>query len=287
MKAVLVASFLAVGALSAEAQVGVGVSGGSWGSSGSGWGIGWGGGGSSWGGSWGGGWSCGPGYGWGGGSLGYGYGYGWGYGGSYIVAGDGYGLYYSGPVYGWSGGGSAVAPGVAAADPTPGWGPWGAYGPYRRAWTAPVPSYSIPPRAAARAPEAALPAGALEEGRRRFRLADYRGALDGFREAVVADGSDGAAEAHFALALAATGDHRNADKALRSALGHGFAGKVDVASMAKDERERGKLAAALLRSPETSLASAWALSALGRPERLDALSAKDADAKRLAGTPAR
>ena len=275
MRTVLAASFLALSALAAEAQVGAGVSGGSWGSSGSGWGIGWGNGGSSY---WGGSWHAGSGIGWGGG---YGYGYGWGYGGSFAVAGDGYGLYYSGPAYGWSGGGSAVAPGVAAADPTPGWGPWGAYGPYRRAWMPPVTSYSIPPRAAARAPEPPLPRSALDEGRRRFRLADYKGALDGFREAVVADGKDGAAEAHFALGLAVSGDHKNADKALRSALSHGYAGGIDVASLAKDEKERAKLASQLLKAPESALAASWALAGLGRAERLDALSAKDAQLKKL------
>jgi hypothetical protein len=287
MKAPLIALFLAVGALAAEAQVTVG--GGSWGGTGGGggYGVGWG----SWSGYGGGYGTVGyGGWGWGGGRGycgGWGYG-GWGYGGgSMVVVGDGYGLYYSGPVYGWGwgGGGSAVAPGVAAADPTPGWGPWGgsAFGPYRRSWMRPVSSYSPPPPLREKAPEGPVPTGAVDEGRRRFRLGDYRGALDTFRGAVVANGSDGAAEAHFALGLAVTGDHKNADKALRSALGHGFAGKLDVASMAKDERERAKLAVQLGKAPEAALAAAWALAGLGKPERLDALTAKDADAKKLAG----
>jgi hypothetical protein len=59
---------------------------------------------------------------------------------------------------------------------------------------------------------------ALIEGRLRWRGNDVAGALACFKKAVADDLTSAAARLHMALALVATGDLKNADKALESAL---------------------------------------------------------------------
>ena len=60
--------------------------------------------------------------------------------------------------------------------------------------------------------------GALIDGRARWRAGDFSGALASFKKAVAEDLSSGPPRLHMALALLATGDLKNADKALASAL---------------------------------------------------------------------
>jgi tetratricopeptide (TPR) repeat protein len=122
----------------------------------------------------------------------------------------------------------------------------------------------------------------IEIGRARFRAGDYKGALDDFRAAVVADTSSGRAQAHFAIALVVTGDLRNADKALRAAAEHAPFGKVEFADLFAGEKERARVTAALGKvSGDGALAAAYALLAMGDAERLKKLSEKDPAAKKL------
>ncbi len=121
----------------------------------------------------------------------------------------------------------------------------------------------------------------IEEGRRRFRAGDYRGALDEFRAAVAAHTESPLAQAHFALALAVTGDHKNADKSLRGAADHVLGGKVDLKAMFRDDKERARVQGLLAKAPDGSLTAAWALSLLGDADRLKKLAEKDVAAKNL------
>ncbi|MBI2898939.1 MAG: hypothetical protein HYY17_02030 [Planctomycetes bacterium] len=58
----------------------------------------------------------------------------------------------------------------------------------------------------------------VEEGMRRFKAADWRGAVDAFREAFLADTDSGAMQFYLGLALTGAGDLRNAEKAFRGAF---------------------------------------------------------------------
>lgn len=145
-----------------------------------------------------------------------------------------------------------------------------------------------PPRRAAVADEdrstspAFMVALGIEEGRRRFRRADYRGAVEAFREAVTADFDAAAPKAWFALALVVTGDLRNADKSLRAAADRAPFGEIDLRGMFLDERERARVLRILARAAEGgSLAAAWALFLDGQPEALKGLAEKDPAARRL------
>ena len=204
-------------------------------------------------------------YGYGGyGHGGYGYG-GYGYG--------GYGGYYT----------SAVAPGVVAGA----YHPWGAgygYGyPGYTYYSGPVrpildyyPGVPRSERVPERSPENVTTA-LIDQARKRIRVGDYRGAVDDVRSAVVADPAGGASEAWFAVALAIAGDVRNADKALRSALGHGFKGRLEI--QLRDKKEAARVEAAL--GKQGGEAAAYALSLLGQPEKLGKLAEKDAALKPL------
>jgi hypothetical protein len=206
-----------------------------------------------------------------------GYGYGYGYGG-YGYGGYGYG--------GWGYGGTyrpAVAPGVAAGA----WHPWGAgygvgYGsggyyagpvrPILDYYPGVVRSEPVPERS----PEN-ISAAALDQGRLRLRAGDYRGAVEDIRGAVVAEGQAATSEAWFAVALSIAGEPRNADKALRAALKHGFKGKLDLAL--RDDKEKSRVVAAL--SKAAGEGAAYTLALLGRPEALEKLAAQDVALKPL------
>lgn len=121
----------------------------------------------------------------------------------------------------------------------------------------------------------------IEEGKRRFRAADYRGAVDEFRAAVTAHTENPLAQAYFGLALAVAGDHKNADKALRGAAEHVGTGKIDFKAMFRDDKERSRVQGALSKAPDGSLGAAWALSLLGEPDRLKKLAEKDVAARNL------
>jgi hypothetical protein len=209
----------------------------------------------------------------GGGHYGYGYGYGYGgwfggprpclpysyggasaYGFSYASPFGGY-TYYSGPV---------TPPGYA----------W-----YRCSDYAPPPV--IVPRPAEPTP-VSVSAREIEEGRRLFKAADYKGAVDAFREAVVADVDNASAQAWFALALAVTGDYRNADKALRAAAERAPFGKVDLKDLFRDAKERARILDILAKGAgEGTLTGAWVRALEGDPAGLKQRAEKDAAARKL------
>jgi hypothetical protein len=200
-------------------------------------------------------------------------------GGTYASYGyGGYGGY--GGYYGY--GGSfrhAVAPGVVAGA----YHPWGAgygYGypgyTYYSGPVRPIMDYYPGVPRSERVPENVTPVW-IDQGRKRLRMGDYRGAVDDIRAAVVADVAGGTSEAWFAVALALAGDVRNADKALRSALGHGFKGRLEL--KLRDKKEEARIGAALLKAEGD--ATAYALSLLDQPEKLAKLAEKDAALKPL------
>lgn len=208
----------------------------------------------------------------GGSYSGYGYGYGYGHG----YGGYGYGGgYYS----------SAVAPGVVAGA----WHPWGAGyyagygGGYRRGFGGYASYYAGPVRpvyAADPVPErspANSAALALDQGRKRLRLGDYKGAVDEIRTAVVEDTAGGTAEAWFSVALSLWGDAKNADKALKAALAHGHKGGLELSLRDKKELARAQL----FLGKGSGEAAAYVLFLLGQPEKLEQLAAKDAALKAL------
>ncbi len=109
----------------------------------------------------------------------------------------------------------------------------------------------------------------LELGMRKWKVADYPGALASFKEAVGVDTSGGLAQVWMALALVATGDPRNADKAAESGLAALVVVQelrtVDLKSQFRDAKEQAKFSAALERSGP--LAAALACAVLGDATR--------------------
>ena len=216
-----------------------------------------------------------------------GYGYGYGYGG-YGYGGYGYGsgvIYGSG--YGFSGGGpSFYYSGPAYADPFGG-GYYGGYR-YRGGWGRPTAATEVAGPVSRSGPVAdRIPeftsAREIEEGRRRLKAGDYRGAVDDFRSAVAATPDSPLAQAWFAVALVIVGEGRNADKALRAAADAGVpSDKLALADGFHDEKERVRIIVALARvTGEGSFAAAYALDRLGEPVRLKQLAEKDPVARRL------
>lgn len=138
------------------------------------------------------------------------------------------------------------------------------------------------PLAAGRMDELAS-AKEIEVGRLRFKGGDYKGALNEFRSAVVADTTSGVAQAYFAVGLVVTGDHKNADKALRAAADRAPLGrKVDLTAHLASEKERARLMTMLGKvAGDGALAAAYALSVMGDAEPLKKLSEKDPAAKKL------
>lgn len=230
----------------------------------------------------------------------YGYGYGYGYG--YLGGGGSYGPGFVGTVGGGTltfgtqhilpYGGGYGGYGLYSSGYYSGYGsdaglyPYG-YGipPYGRT-PRPIADYSpappLRPGGVADRSHEHVAAKEIEEGRRRFRWGDYRGALDEFRTAVSADPASGLAHLYFAAALAVAGDGKNADKALRAGLDKGAAGKATLEF--RDEKERQRISALLGKaSGEGTLAAAFALSLAGDAERLKKLAEKDPGAKKLLG----
>lgn len=123
----------------------------------------------------------------------------------------------------------------------------------------------------------------IEEGRARLRMADYRGAVDGFRAAVAAHTENPVAQAWFAVALAIVGEGKNADKALRAAAAAGVpVDRLTLADGFRDEKERVRVIVALAKtSGDGTLTAAFALSLAGEGVRLKQLAEKDPVAKQL------
>jgi hypothetical protein len=211
-------------------------------------------------------------------SSGYGYGGYGGYGG-YSYGGLGYG---SGLLYGGYGFGSPLLYGGSY-----GGGYYGGYR-YRGSWGRPSAATEVAgpaPRSgpvADRVPEFTA-AREIEEGRRRLKAGDYRGAVDDFRSAVAAHTDSPLAQAWFAVALAIAGDGKNADKALRAAAASGVPSeRISLADGFRDEQERVRVIVALARvTGEGSLAAAFALDRIGEPARLKQLADKDPAARQL------
>jgi hypothetical protein len=220
--------------------------------------------------------------------YGYGYGYGLGYGyGCGPVAPYGPGLVANV-------GGGTLTFGTRHVLPYGyGWGGYGGYGMYgggSYGYEPGIYTYGLPRAVPDYSPAPLLrtsgasdrvhehrAAKEIEEGRRRFRWGDYRGALDEFRSAVATDPDSPLAHLYFAAALAVAGDAKNADKALRAGLDRGAAPKASLEFRDEKERQRvaGKLAA------DAGLAAAYALSLAGEPERLKKFAEKDPVAKKL------
>ncbi|HVE42265.1 MAG TPA: hypothetical protein VNM14_20440 [Planctomycetota bacterium] len=212
--------------------------------------------------------------------VGYGYGYG-GYGGySYGGFGYGSGLYYGGYggplIYSYGGYGDPYNGGYYG-----GYRYRGAYGRPAAATEAAGPAPHSGP-VADRIPEFTA-AREIEEGRRRLKAGDYRGAVDDFRSAVAAHTDSPLAQAWFAVALAIAGDGKNADKALRAAAAGGIPSeRLSLADGFREEKERVRVIVALARvTGEGSLAAAYALDRLGEPARLKQLAEKDPVARQL------
>ena len=115
----------------------------------------------------------------------------------------------------------------------------------------------------------------VTKGIRRFKAGDYAAARDAFREAVVEDGGP-QAEALFALALAATGDAANGEKALRSAATRAPFGKLDLDQLFRDKKEQKRVVAKF-----TGLVADWSRALAGNDADLRKRSEKDKAAKAL------
>jgi hypothetical protein len=235
-----------------------------------------------------------PGYGWGTGSSGYvqgtgytgGYGYGYGGGGGWYGGGNRPGLTLGYPGFGslWGGYGGYYGYGSGGYYP----GAWGSEGYFGRAHAEAATAGPVPP--AQPAIDRSSPGTSLreiEEGRRRFRMGDYRGAVDSFRSAVAATTDSSVAQAWFAVSLIALGDGHNADKALRSAVQSGLPpASVSLEGLFRDEKERVRLIVALAKvGTEGGLAAAYVLSLSGEPVRLKQLAEKDPAARLLLPKP--
>ena len=217
-------------------------------------------------------------------SSGFGYGYGYGYSGF----GYGSGMFY-GSGYGLAGNGGPLiyTYGGAGLYGEPYGGFYGGYR-YRGAYGRPSAATEVAgpaPRSgpvADRIPEFTA-AREIEEGRRRLRAGDYRGAVDDFRSALAAQPDSSLAQAWFAVVLAISGDGRNADKGLRAAAAAGVpTDKIVLADGFRDEKERVRVIVALVRmSGEGSLAAAFALDRIGEPVRLKQQAEKDPVARQL------
>jgi len=234
-----------------------------------------------------------PGYGWGNGigsGTGYSPGTGWssggGYGGTwypggyrpgFVVGYPGFGSFWTGAggYYGYYGGGYFP-------------GSWWGDGYFSRPTVTSTAggSGSSSPGAIDRTPQLTS-VREIEEGRRRFRIGDYRGALDSFRSAVVATTDSPVAQAWVGVSLIAVGEGRNADKALRSAVAGGLAPEaVSLDGLFHDDKERVRIIVALAKvGADGSLAAAYALSLSGEPARLQRLAKKDPVARLLLPKP--
>lgn len=205
----------------------------------------------------------------------------------YSPFGYGYGSTVS---YGGLGGWSYGYPGYSYGSPYAGgvyYNYWnGPLGPTYRGYVRPAMIDTSPPplrpRGVADRMHEFVASKELQEGKRRFRLGDYGGALGQFREAVASDTSSGLAQAHFALALAATGDYRNADKALRAAAGLGPLGTLPLKEFFRDDKEKTRFFAGLAKAgKDGALVAAWARFLIGEEEALRQLAPKDPAAKKL------
>ena len=131
---------------------------------------------------------------------------------------------------------------------------------------------------------------ALIEGRALWKAADYEGALSSFKRAVAQDLKNPAARLHMGLALLITGDLKNADKAVASALDLLRAGD-ELPSLGiepfRNPKERARFEAKLFpaRDGTGTLTVALAQHLLGLKEKAKALleTSEDRAAKKLAG----
>lgn len=229
--------------------------------------------------------------------CGYGYGFGGGFGtgigGSYYGGGYGYGYGYPGSGYYSPGGPMAYSLGAGSYYSGPyGGGYYGGYyggfGGYHAGLSRPYASADAagPVNRSGLVPDRMAEFASvreIEEGRKRLKMGDYRGAVDLFRAAVTAQTDSPLAQAWFAVALAITGDARNAEKSLRAAAAGGLAAeRIGLVDGFRDEKERARVVASLSRSGgDGGLAVAFALSAAGEPAKLKQMAEKDPVARQL------
>ncbi len=126
-----------------------------------------------------------------------------------------------------------------------------------------------------------------DAGLMKFKAGDYAGALAAFRKLVVHDFSSAGSKLWMALALAGTGDYKNAEKALRSASAtNDQLNSVDLKAMMKDAKEQARFAAAVEKAG--GVVAGFVLERLGEKEKakaaLDAVlkaAPKDTEAAKL------
>lgn len=120
------------------------------------------------------------------------------------------------------------------------------------------------------------------EGLRRLKSADYGGAVAAFRSAIVESEGNPQLTAFFSLSLILSGDGKNADKALRAAVGAGFRERLDLLLLLKDEKEGARVRRAMEGVSGAGLfAAAWVEFLGGAPDRLKRLAETDRVAEQL------
>lgn len=126
-----------------------------------------------------------------------------------------------------------------------------------------------------------------DAGIAKFKAGDYAGALAAFKQIVINDFSNPVPKIWMALALAGSGDFKNAEKALRSAsASNEQLGSIDLKASMKDAKEQARYAAAVEKAG--GLMAGYILERLGDKAKaaaaLDAVlkaNPKDAEAERL------
>jgi hypothetical protein len=189
---------------------------------------------------------------------GYGYGGGFGFSGGGFYGGGSYGGFAPGFI--WSSGESSFAFGTNFLGQDwrgypAGYGGYGTtyYGPGGYGTTYRIPTYIDYQRAYGPRTGAAAEVGqmnvekTLDAGLAKFKAGDYAGAVAAFKRVVVADFNNATAKLWMGLALAGSGDMKNAEKAVKAAVG-GLAkeqiARVDLKSAFKDAKEQARYQAA-------------------------------------------
>ena len=114
-----------------------------------------------------------------------------------------------------------------------------------------APVYLVSPVSAERANRLRMHED-VEEGIRRFRAADYRGAVDAFRKAFLVSTDEGLLQLWLGLALAGSGDFRNAEKAIRGAfetLNPAEGLGIDLPASFRDPSEESRFLGMLAKNP--------------------------------------
>lgn len=157
------------------------------------------------------------------------------------------------------------------------------YPSWRRAYEAPPRDYApLRPRGVADRAHEVIADKDLELGKRHFKRADYAGAVERFRSALLSHLESGSIRAWFAVALVLDGDGANADKALRAAVERAPFRAPEIGGLFKDAGELARAVKAISAAKGPgALARAWVRHLLGEKEPLKQLAGKDETAKKL------